>query len=214
MKLEAVVIPVSDVDGAKEFYGRLGWRLDADRTGDDFRLIQFTPPGSGCSVQFGTNITSVVPGSAQDLHLIVSDIEGRARRAGRRGVEVSEVFHCSTGFTCCRYRDAGTDRSVNVPAPDRTSYGSFASFSDPDGNAWLFQEVTTRFPGRVGDTWAPTTPSPCRPLKVWWRPGRSTTSLREASAVPVVLAAGRAAERRRPRERSRPGCKPITRPKP
>jgi len=148
MNLEVVVIPVSDVDRAKEFYGRLGWRLDVDRTGDNFRLIQFTPPGSGCSVQFGTNITSAAPGSAQNLHLIVSDIEAVHDGLVRRGVEVSEVFHCSTGFIC-RFRDADTDGRVSGPAPDRTSYGSYASFSDPDGNGWLFQEVTTRLPGRI-----------------------------------------------------------------
>jgi catechol 2,3-dioxygenase-like lactoylglutathione lyase family enzyme len=148
MKLEVVVIPVSDVDRAREFYGRLGWRLDADRTGDDSRLIQFTPPGSGCSVQFGTNLTSAAPGSAQDLFLVVSDIEAARDDLVGRGVEVSEVFHCSTGFNC-RFRDAGTDGRVSGPAPDRTSYGSYASFNDPDGNGWLFQEVTTRFPGRI-----------------------------------------------------------------
>ena len=148
MRLEVIVIPVSDVDRAKEFYGSLGWRLDADATGDDFRLIQFTPPGSGCSVQFGKNLTPAAPGSAQYLHLIVSDIEATRDELVRRGVEVSEVFHCSTGFAC-RFRDAGADGRVSGPAPDRISYGSFASFSDPDGNGWLFQEVTTRFPGRV-----------------------------------------------------------------
>ena len=149
MKLEVLVIPVSDVDRAKEFYGRLGWRLDADRAGEEFRLIQFTPPGSGCSVQFGTGITSAAPGSAQGLLLIVSDIEAAHDELVRRGVEVSEVFHCSTG-TACRFRDGeGVFQRVSGPAPDRTSYGSFAAFSDPDGNSWLFQEVTTRLPGRV-----------------------------------------------------------------
>jgi len=148
MKLEVVVIPVSDVDRAKDFYGRLGWRLDADRTGDDFRLVQFTPPSSGCSVQFGTNLTAAEPGSVQHLHLIVSDIEATRDQLVSRGVRVSEVFHCATG-TICRFRDADADGRVSGPAPDHTSYASFASFSDPDGNGWLFQEVTTRLPGRI-----------------------------------------------------------------
>ena len=125
MKLEVVLIPVSDVDRAKRFYGSLGLRLDADVvTGDDFRVVQFTPPGSGSSIIFGRNVTSAEPGVAQGLHLIVSDIGG--------------VFH-----------HAGVDGRVSGPDPDRRSYGSFVSFSDPDGNGWLFQEVTTRLPGRV-----------------------------------------------------------------
>ena len=144
MKLEVIVIPVSDVDRAKTFYASLGWRLDADVVIGDARLIQFTPPGSGCSVQFGANITSAAP--ARSLYLVVSDIEAARDRPVRRGVEVSEVFHCSTGFVC-RFRN--TEGRVSGPAPDRSSYGSFASFSDPDGNGWLFQEVTTRRPGRI-----------------------------------------------------------------
>jgi catechol 2,3-dioxygenase-like lactoylglutathione lyase family enzyme len=154
-KLEVVVIPVSDVDRAKEFYGRLGWRLDADYdNGDDFRVIQFTPPGSGCSVIFGKNVTAAAPGSAQGLYLIVSDIAVvRAELLGR-GVEIREVFHDAGGVY------AGTDepyllgrRRVSGPDPEHRSYHSFASFSDPDGNGWLFQEITTRLPGRVaGDT--------------------------------------------------------------
>jgi catechol 2,3-dioxygenase-like lactoylglutathione lyase family enzyme len=148
MKLEVIVIPVSDVDRAKEFYGRLGWRLDADR-GGEFRLIQFTPPGSACSAQFGTNLTSADPGSAQALLLIVSDIQAAHDELVRRGVEVSEVFHCATG-TACRFRDGeGVFQRVSGPAPNRTSYSSFTSFTDPDGNSWLFQEVTARLPGRV-----------------------------------------------------------------
>jgi catechol 2,3-dioxygenase-like lactoylglutathione lyase family enzyme len=148
MKLEVVVIPVSDVDRAKEFYGSLGWRLDADRAGgDNFRLIQFTPPASGCAIQFGTNLTSVAPGSAQDLYLIVSDIAAVRDEFVARGVEVSEVFH--EGAPGARFRPAGADGRVSGPAPEHGSYGSFASFSDPDGNVWLLQEVTTRLPGRV-----------------------------------------------------------------
>ena len=148
MKLEVVVIPVSDVGRAKEFYGSLGWRLDADvARGDDFRLIQFTPPGSECSIQFGTGLTSAAPGSAQDLYLIVSDIEAARGELVARGVEVSEVFH--EGAPGARFHPDGTDGRVSGPAPDHASYSSFASFSDPDGNGWLLQEVTTRLPGRV-----------------------------------------------------------------
>ncbi len=147
-KLEVVVIPVSDVDRAKEFYGSLGWRLDADRAaGDSFRIVQFTPPGSACSIQFGTGITSAAPGSAQDLYLIVSDIEAARDELVARGAEASEVFH--EGAPGARFRHDGTDGRVSGPAPDDSSYGSFVSFSDPDGNSWLFQEVTTRLPGRV-----------------------------------------------------------------
>ena len=144
MKFEIVVIPVSDVDRAKEFYGRLGWRLDADfAAGDDFRVIQFTPPGSGCSVIFGKNVTAAAPGSAQGLYLIVSDIAATRDELRGRGVEVSELFH-SDGVS------AGTDepylfgrRRISGPDPERGSYRSFASFRDPDGNGWLFQEITT-----------------------------------------------------------------------
>jgi catechol 2,3-dioxygenase-like lactoylglutathione lyase family enzyme len=150
MKLEIVVIPVSNVDRAKAFYASLGWRLDADFAGgDDYRVIQFTPPGSGCSVIFGKNVTAAAPGSAKGLYLIVSDI-GAAREAMlARGVKVSGVFH-SDGVP------TGTDepylsgrRRVGGPDPGHGSYRSFASFSDPDGNGWLFQEITARLPGRV-----------------------------------------------------------------
>jgi catechol 2,3-dioxygenase-like lactoylglutathione lyase family enzyme len=145
MTLEVVVIPVSDVDRAKEFYRSLGWRLDADvAAGDDFRLVQFTPPGSGCSIQFGTDLTSAAPGSAQGLYLIVSDIGAVRDELVAHGVKVSEVFH--EGMGGARFHDVGR---VAGPSPDRSSYGSFASFSDPDGNGWLFQEVTTRLPGRI-----------------------------------------------------------------
>jgi catechol 2,3-dioxygenase-like lactoylglutathione lyase family enzyme len=146
-KLEVVVLPVSDVDRAKDFYTGLGWRLDADVvTGHDVRLIQFTPPGSSCSIQFGANLTSAAPGSARGLYLAVADIEATRDQLVARHVEVSEVFHEeSLGG---RF-ESGTDRRASGPAPDRSSYGSFASFSDPDGNGWLLQEVTTRLPGRV-----------------------------------------------------------------
>jgi catechol 2,3-dioxygenase-like lactoylglutathione lyase family enzyme len=144
LKLEVVILPVSDVDRAKEFYASLGWRLDADvARGEDFRLIQFTPPGSACSIQFGTGITSAAPGSVQALYLIVSGIEAARNELRARGAEVSEVFH--EGTLGARFGDAGR---VAGPSPDRSTYGSFASFSDPDGNGWLLQEITTRLPGR------------------------------------------------------------------
>jgi catechol 2,3-dioxygenase-like lactoylglutathione lyase family enzyme len=144
VKLEVAVVPVSDVDRAKRFYEGLGWRLDADiAAGDDFRVVQSTPPGSGCSIQFGTNITSAVPGSAQSAYLIVSDLEAARDELVARGVEVSEVFH--EGTRGARFHDAGR---VAGPSPDASSYGSFAAFSDPDGNGWLLQEIKTRLPGR------------------------------------------------------------------
>ena len=146
MKLEIVVIPVSDVDRAKRFYSTLGWRLDADFTKSEwFRVVQFTPPGSSCSIIFGQGITSAVPGSVQGLHLIVSDIEAAHAELVDRGTEVSEVFHDVGGV----FHHAGQDGRLAGPHPERQSYASFASFSDPDGNGWLFQEVTARLPGRV-----------------------------------------------------------------
>jgi catechol 2,3-dioxygenase-like lactoylglutathione lyase family enzyme len=148
LKFEVVVIPVADVDRAKRFYGSLGWRLDADFAFDNgFRVVQFTPPGSGCSVQFGTNITSAAPGSAQGLYLIVSDIEAARDELVARGVEVSEVFHAGTPGA--QFQPDRTSGRVSGPAPDHASYGSFAMFSDLDGNGWLLQEVTTRLPGRI-----------------------------------------------------------------
>ena len=148
LKLEVVVIPVSDVDRAKEFYTKLGWRLDADFPFDNgFRVVQFTPPGSGCSLQFGTNITSAASGSAQNMYLIVSDIQAARDELATRGVEVSEVFH--PGAPGAQFQPDGTSDRVSGPAPDHTTYSSFAMFRDPDGNAWLLQEITTRLPGRV-----------------------------------------------------------------
>ena len=156
MKFEIVVLPVSDVDRAKEFYAKLGWRLDADYAHEnDFRVIQFTPPGSACSVIFGKNVTAAAPGSAQGLYLIVSDIKAARDELLGRGVEISEVFHDAGDV------HAGTDEPylfgrlrLSGPDPEHRSYRSYASFSDPDGNGWLFQEVTVRLPGRVdaGDT--------------------------------------------------------------
>ena len=148
LKLEVLVIPVSDVDRAKKFYENLGWRLDADFPFDNgFRVVQFTPPGSGCSVQFGTKITSAAPGSAKGLYLIVSDIEVARKELVVRGAKVSEVFHAGTPGA--QFQPDGTDGRVNGPAPDHASYRSFATFSDPDGNGWLLQEITTRLPGRI-----------------------------------------------------------------
>jgi catechol 2,3-dioxygenase-like lactoylglutathione lyase family enzyme len=150
MKLEVIVIPVSDVDRAKEFFATLGWRLDADfAAADDWRAIQFTPPGSGCSVIFGKNVTAAAPGSAQGLYLTVSDIGAAREELLRRGVAVSEVFHGGSAY-------AGMDEPylfgrlrVSGPDPEHRSYRSLASFSDPDGNGWLLQEVTARLPGRI-----------------------------------------------------------------
>ena len=148
LRFEVVVIPVSDVDRAKEFYDQLGWRLDADCPFDNgFRVVQFTPPGSGCSVQFGSNITSAAPGSSQGLYLIVSDITAARDELAARGAEVSEVFHAGTPGA--QFQPDGTSGRLSGRAPDRASYGSFATFSDPDGNGWLLQEVTTRLPGRI-----------------------------------------------------------------
>ncbi len=148
MKFEVAVIPVSDADRAKAFYGRLGWRLDADFPFENgFRVIQFTPPGSGCSIQFGTKITSAEPGSAQGLYLVVPDIETARDELAARGAEISEVFHAGTPGT--QFQPDSTSGRVSGRAPDDASYGSFATFSDPDGNGWLLQEVTRRLPGRV-----------------------------------------------------------------
>ena len=151
LKLEIVVIPVSDVERAKQFYARLGWRLDADyASGDDYRVIQFTPPGSDASVIFGKNVTAAAPGSAQGLYLVVSDIEAARKELLGRGVAISEAFHGADGvfagpdepYLFGRIRVGGAD-------PEHRTYRSFASFSDPDGNGWLLQEFTARLPGRV-----------------------------------------------------------------
>ena len=145
MKLEVVVVPVSDVDRAKAFYGSLGWRLDADFPGESgFRVVQFTPPGSACSVIFGSGVTAAPPGSADGLQLTVTDIEAARAELVDQGVEVSEVFHDAGGV----FHHAGGEARTPGAAPDHKSYGSFASFSDPDGNGWFLQEVTTRLPGR------------------------------------------------------------------
>ncbi|MBR1152016.1 VOC family protein [Bradyrhizobium sp. JYMT SZCCT0428] len=151
MKLEVVVIPVSDVDRAKAFYGSLGWRLDADfADGKGYRVIQFTPPGSDASVIFGKNVTAAAHGSAKGLYLVVSDIEAARKDLQGRGVDVSEVFHAADGVFTGKHEPflLGRDRASG-PDPERRTYQSYASFSDPDGNGWLFQEVTARAPGRV-----------------------------------------------------------------
>jgi catechol 2,3-dioxygenase-like lactoylglutathione lyase family enzyme len=146
MKLEVVVIPVSDVDRAKRFYSNLGWRLDLDYSpGDDYRVIQFTPPGSECSVIFGKNVTEAAPGSAQGLHLIISDIHAAREQLLRRGIDISEPFHDAGGI----FHHASEKDLVNGPSPQRKSYASYASFSDPDGNGWVFQEVTARLTGHI-----------------------------------------------------------------
>jgi len=140
LKLEVVVIPVADVDRAKRFYGGLGWRLDADFVkGDAFRVVQFTPPGSPCSIHFGKGVTSAEPGSAQRMYLVVSDIEAARADLVNRGVDVSDVFH----------RAAIGEGPLSGPDPERRSYNSFATFSDPDGNGWMLQEIIARLPGRV-----------------------------------------------------------------
>lgn len=146
MKFEVVVIPVADVDRAKAFYTKLGWRLDADFSFDNgFRVVQFTPPGSGCSVQFGTKITTAAPGSAQGLYLIVPDVEAARKELVARGIEVSEVFHALKPGAQFRPESKGR---VSGPDPSHRSYFSFATFYDPDGNTWLFQQITTRLLGR------------------------------------------------------------------
>ena len=145
LKLEVVAIPVSDIERAKRFYGGLGWRLDADfAVGDEIRIVQFTPPGSPCSIHFGKGVTPAAPGSARGLYLVVSDIVAARAELVARGANVGEVFH---------HAGPGTP-PLSGPDPERHSYASFATFSDPDGNSWLLQEVTARLPGRVdaGDT--------------------------------------------------------------
>jgi catechol 2,3-dioxygenase-like lactoylglutathione lyase family enzyme len=150
MALEVVVVPVADVDRAKQFYEGLGWRLDGVFGDAGARSVQMTPPGSGCSIQFGDRVTSVPPGSAQGLHLIVSDIEAANDELVAHGVRTSGVYHCEAGYAC---RFPGNDAPVAGRHPEHATYASFVSFEDPDGNGWILQEVTTRFPGRVeGDT--------------------------------------------------------------
>jgi len=139
MKIEVVTLPVSDIDRAKAFYQRLGWRLDVDRVvGENYRAVQFTPPHSGCSIAFGKGLTTAAPGSVKRVELIVEDIEAAREELSARGVQVGEVYHLDHG-------------QVPGPDPERRSYQSYAPFSDPDGNEWLLQEITTRLPGREWD---------------------------------------------------------------
>jgi catechol 2,3-dioxygenase-like lactoylglutathione lyase family enzyme len=150
MRLEVVLVPVSDVDRAKAFYEAAGFRLDADfPVGDDFRVVQLTPPGSDCAIILGDGVTSAEPGSLEGLQLVVSDIDAARAELAGRGIDVSAVFHDAGGV----FHHAGTEGRAAGPAPEHASYGSWLSFDDPDGNNWLIQEVTTRLPGRVtGDT--------------------------------------------------------------
>ena len=148
LKLEVVVIPVADVDRAKDFYGRLGWRLDADFSFDNgVKVVQFTPPGSPSAIQFGSKMTSAAPGSAENLYLVVSDINAARDELVARGAEVSEVFHAASPGA--QFQPDGTPDRLGGPAPGHESYRSFATFSDPDGNRWLLQEITNRLAGRV-----------------------------------------------------------------
>jgi catechol 2,3-dioxygenase-like lactoylglutathione lyase family enzyme len=145
MKLEVVVIPVGDVDRARDFYEGLGWRLDADLLVEEgYRVVQVTPPGSACSVIFGEGVTAAPPGSAEGLQLTVHDIDEARAELSSRGAEVSEVFHDATGI----FHHAGTEGRASGAAPEHADYGSFAAFSDPDGNGWLLQEIKKRLPGR------------------------------------------------------------------
>src|SRR5262245_21793103 len=147
-KLEVLVLPVSDVDRAKRFYAQLGWRLDADFAFDNgFRVVQFTPPGSACSIQFGTNITSAKPGSPRGNYLIVSDIVAARDELVARGAQISEVFHPT--IPGAQFQPDGTSGRVSGRSPDQGTYRSFATFDDPDGNGWLVQEITARLPGRI-----------------------------------------------------------------
>jgi catechol 2,3-dioxygenase-like lactoylglutathione lyase family enzyme len=148
LKLEVVVIPVSDVDRAKAFYARLGWRLDADFSFDNgVKIVQFTPPGSPASIQFGSGLTTAAPGSAENLYLIVSDVDAARDMLIAHGARVSDVFHA--GAPGAQFLPNSAGGRVSGPAPDHASYGSFATFTDPDGNRWLMQEITSRLPGRI-----------------------------------------------------------------
>jgi catechol 2,3-dioxygenase-like lactoylglutathione lyase family enzyme len=151
LKLEVVVIPVSDVDRSKAFYAGLGWRLDADCSFDNgVKVVQFTPPGSPASIQFGTKMTSAAPGSAENLYLIVSNAEAARDQLLARGADVTEVFHA--GSPGAQFQPPGASGRLSGPAPDHETYRSYATFSDPDGNRWLLQEITSRLPGRVDAT--------------------------------------------------------------
>jgi len=145
MKLEVVVLPVTDIERALQFYKSLGWRLDVDRVAGERRIVHFTPPGSSCSILFGTNLTPAAPGSAQLFHLVVSDIEAAQAELIAKGVEVSGIFHDARGGL----NRFDLDQRASGPDPERRTYASFLTFNDPDGNTWLLQEVTARLPGRI-----------------------------------------------------------------
>jgi catechol 2,3-dioxygenase-like lactoylglutathione lyase family enzyme len=148
LRLEVVVIPVADADRSKAFYGGLGWRLDADLTFDDgVRIVQFTPPGSRCSIQFGVQLTPAAPGTAHSLYLVVDDIEAARAELAAGGASVSDAFHAGTPGAQFRVDD--TSGRASGPAPEPASYKTFATFEDPDGNSWLLQEITKRLPGRI-----------------------------------------------------------------
>jgi catechol 2,3-dioxygenase-like lactoylglutathione lyase family enzyme len=181
LKFEAVVIQVSDVDRAKEFYRNLGWRLDAGFAFDNgFRVVQFTPPGSGSSIQFGTNITTAAPGSAQGLYLVVSDIEAARDALAARGVKISEVFHPATPGA--QFQPDGTSGRASGASPDRASYGSFATFSDPDGNGWLLQEIRRGFPAGSTPNATGTAPASANAMS---HHGRSGSSSSNAPSMPT-----------------------------
>ncbi len=189
MKLEVVVVPVSDVDRAKDFYQALGWRLDADfATSPDFRVVQLTPPGSACAIIFGTGITSATPGTAEGLQLVANDIGAARAELAAHGADVSEVFHDAGGV----FHHAGTTARVSGPAPEHQTYGSWVSFSDPDGNSWFVQEVTTRLPGRATSALAA--------IRLGGRPGRCAAPGR-----------GRARQVREGDRASRPGLAGLVR---
>jgi catechol 2,3-dioxygenase-like lactoylglutathione lyase family enzyme len=192
MKLEVVVIPVSDVDRAKEFYGRLGWRLDADfRFDNGFRVVQFTPPGSGTSVQFGTKVSPAAPGSAKSLFLVVSDIAAARDQFVARGADVSEVFH--PGVPGAHFRSDGSSGRLSGPSPDHASYRSYATFSDPDGNSWLLQEVTKRLAGRIepgGTVFASANDLHGRPSPRSVRPRRARKAHRTSRRAVACLVCG------------------------
>ena len=149
LRLEVVVIPVADVERSKGFYQGMGWRLDADFAfNNGFRVVEFTPPGSPAAIQFGTRITTAAPGSARGLYLVVPDVQAAREALARRGVEISDVFH--PGAPGAQFAENG--ERLSGPAPGHETYSSFATFSDPDGNEWLLQEVTQRLPGRIEAT--------------------------------------------------------------
>ena len=187
MKIEVVVLPVSDAERAKRFYAGLGWRLDIDYLGkNNYRVIQFTPPGSGCSVMFGSNLTAAIPGSVKGLHLIVSDIEAACDDLHRRGITVSAPFHDPGGI----FHHASASDLASGPNPQRKSYASYASFSDPDGNGWVFQEITARLTGHIADDDESFTPELTNVIRRAEAAARSTDHGGSVPLSPVRAVAG------------------------